>query len=131
MPNHRESRKILGSERPARTLWVMHTSPKVALVTGAGSGIGRAVAQAMLDAGYAVVLVGRRAEALEETARDSGAPADRVLVAPADITDAAAVRALFARVREHFGRLDVLFNNAGGNTPAVPFEDLPVELRVG
>ena len=105
----------------------MHLPPKVALVTGAGSGIGRAVAQAMLGAGYAVVLVGRRAEMLEETARDSGAPADRVFVAPADITDPVAVRALFAQVRDRFARLDVLFNNAGVNTPAVPFEDLPIE----
>ncbi|MDP3069603.1 MAG: SDR family oxidoreductase [Opitutaceae bacterium] len=106
---------------------MMHPSPKVALVTGAGSGIGRAVARALLGAGYAVVLVGRRAEALETTAQEAGAAADRVLVAPADITDPAAVRAVFARVRERFGRLDVLFNNAGVNAPAMPFEDLPIE----
>jgi NAD(P)-dependent dehydrogenase (short-subunit alcohol dehydrogenase family) len=105
----------------------MPTPPKIALVTGAGSGIGRAVALALLKAGHAVVLVGRRAEALEATARDTGAPADRVLVAPADITDPAAVRAVFARVRERFGRLDVLFNNAGVNVPAGPFEELSIE----
>ncbi len=107
----------------------MHTLPKIALVTGAGSGIGRAVAQAMLGAGYAVVLVGRRAEALEETARGCAValPAERVLVAPTDITDPVAVRAVFERVRERFGRLDVLFNNAGVNTPAVPFEDLSID----
>ncbi len=103
------------------------TPPKIALVTGAGSGIGRAVATAMLGAGYAVVLVGRRGEALTETASLAGAPADRVLAVPADITDEAAVRGVFARVRERFGRLDVLFNNAGINTPAVPFEDLAAE----
>ncbi len=105
----------------------MNSPLKIALVTGAGSGIGRAVAQAMLGAGYAVTLVGRRAEALVETARDSGAPADRMLVAPTDITDPAAVRAVFERVRERFGRLDVLFNNAGVNAPGVPFEELPLE----
>ncbi|MBL9202836.1 MAG: SDR family oxidoreductase [Opitutaceae bacterium] len=106
----------------------MQTSPKVVLVTGAGSGIGRAVAQAMLGAGYAVVLVGRRAEALEETARaGNAAEAARALVAPADITNPAAVRAVFDLVRERFGRIDVLFNNAGVNAPAMPFEDLPVE----
>ena len=120
-------KKFLGSAPLTRTLAAMQTPPKVALVTGAGSGIGRAVALAMLQAGYAVVLVGRRADALEETARESTAPADRVLVAPADITDPVAVRALCARVRERFGRLDVLFNNAGVNTPAVPFEDLTIE----
>lgn len=81
----------------------------------------------MLGAGYAVVLVGRRAEALEGTAKEAGVPADRILIAPADITDPVAVRAVFARVRERFGRLDVLFNNAGVNAPAMPFEDLPVE----
>ena len=105
----------------------MQTAPKVALVTGAGSGIGRAVATAMLGAGYTVVLVGRRAEPLEETARNSATPADRVLVAPADITNPAAVHAVFEQVRERFGRLDVLFNNAGVNAPAMPFEDLPIE----
>ena len=119
--------KILGSAPQSRTLGPMETSPKAALVTGAGSGIGRAVAQGMLAAGYAVVLTGRRVEALEETARGCAAPATRALIAPADITDPAAVRALFARARETFGRLDVLFNNAGVNAPAVPFEELPVE----
>ena len=81
-------------------------------ITGGASGIGRAVAQAMLGAGYAVTLVGRRAEALDETARVSGAPAERVLAAPTDITDPVAVRAVFERVRVRFGRLDVLVLNA-------------------
>ena len=105
----------------------MHTPPKIALVTGAGSGIGRASALGLLAAGYAVVLVGRRVELLESTARESGAAASRFLVIPADVTDPVAVRALFGRIREVFGRLDLLFNNAGINVPAVPFEELPLE----
>jgi NAD(P)-dependent dehydrogenase (short-subunit alcohol dehydrogenase family) len=98
---------------------------KIALVTGAGSGIGRAVALGLLGAGWSVVFTGRRRESLDETARLSGAPALRVLVVPADVTDPAAVKALFARTREKFGRLDLLFNNAGVSAPAVPLEDLP------
>ena len=105
----------------------MHTPPKIALVTGAGSGIGRASALGLLAAGYAVVLVGRRVELLESTARESGAAASRFLVIPVDVTDPVAVRALFGRIREVFGRLDLLFNNAGINVPAVPFEELPLE----
>ena len=106
----------------------MHTpEPKIVLVTGAGSGIGRATAQGLLAAGYSVVLAGRRAEALEETMRAAGAHASAVLAVATDITDPAAVRALFARTKEKFGRLDVLFNNAGVNAPGVPFEDLPIE----
>ncbi len=100
-------------------------SAKIALVTGAGSGIGRAVAQGLLQAGWSVVLAGRRAEALAETSR--GAPAERVLAVAADVTSADSVRDLFARVREKFGRLDLLFNNAGIGAPAMPFEDLPLE----
>ena len=105
----------------------MHTPPRIALVTGAGSGIGRASALGLLAAGYAVALVGRRVELLESTARESGAAASRFLVFPADVTDPVAVRALFGRIREVFGRLDLLFNNAGINVPAVPFEELPLE----
>jgi NAD(P)-dependent dehydrogenase (short-subunit alcohol dehydrogenase family) len=82
---------------------------------------------ALLRAGYAVVLAGRRRDALEETARDSGAPAERCVVVPTDITDPAAVKALFARACDAFGRLDLLFNNAGINVPAVPFDELTVE----
>jgi NAD(P)-dependent dehydrogenase (short-subunit alcohol dehydrogenase family) len=100
-------------------------SRKIALVTGAGSGIGRACALEMLKAGYAVVLAGRRAEPLEATATESGAPAGQCLVVPTDITNEAAVRNLFARTREVFGRLDVLFNNAGINAPGVPLDELP------
>ena len=99
---------------------------KVAIVTGAGSGIGRAAALALLKEGYRVALAGRRREALERTAADSGA-GDRALAVPTDVTDPAAVRALFARTREAFGRLDVLFNNAGTSAPAVPLEDLGYE----
>src|SRR5688572_18495498 len=99
---------------------------KIALVTGAGSGIGRAAAQGLLAAGWTVVLAGRRRDALEVTARESGAPAGRGLIVPADVTDPAAVRELFGEIRKNFGRLDLLFNNAGISTPAVPLEDLPL-----
>jgi NAD(P)-dependent dehydrogenase (short-subunit alcohol dehydrogenase family) len=105
----------------------MKTPGKIALVTGAGSGIGRACAQGLLAAGYAVVVAGRRTEALAETIAESAAPADRALAVPTDVTDAASVKALFARIRETFGRLDVLFNNAGIGAPAVPMEELRVE----
>jgi NAD(P)-dependent dehydrogenase (short-subunit alcohol dehydrogenase family) len=99
---------------------------KVALVTGAGSGIGRATALALLEEGYALVLAGRRRAALEDTAAAAG-PGARVLVVPADVTDPASVRALFEKTREAFGRLDVLFNNAGTNVPAVSIEDVTPE----
>ena len=99
---------------------------KIAVVTGAGSGIGRATAQALLAAGHAVVLAGRRREALELTARESDAPADRVLVVATDVTDPAAVQNLFAQTRATFGRVDLLFNNAGIGAPAVPLENLSV-----
>lgn len=105
----------------------MSTPWRIALVTGAGSGIGRACAQGLLAAGYAVVLAGRRADALEETIVEAGAPDARVLAVPADVTDAASVRNLFERTREKFGRLDVLFNNAGINVPHLPLEELAVE----
>jgi NAD(P)-dependent dehydrogenase (short-subunit alcohol dehydrogenase family) len=94
---------------------------KVALVTGAGSGIGRATAQAFLRAGYDVALAGRRADALAATADGAG---ERALVVPTDVGRPEAVRALFDRVVERFVRLDVLFNNAGSGAPPVPLEDL-------
>ena len=98
---------------------------KVALVTGAGTGIGKAVALALTRDGYAVTLAGRRKELLEETAKEAGnAP---TLVVPTDVSDPAAIRALFAKSKEAFGRLDVLFNNAGIGAPAVPMEELPYE----
>jgi NAD(P)-dependent dehydrogenase (short-subunit alcohol dehydrogenase family) len=100
---------------------------KVALVTGAGSGIGRAVAIGLLADGYAVVLGGRRLEPLEQTARESGADPARTLAVPTDIGDPASVAALFEATRARFGRLDLLFNNAGISAPAAPLEDLAVE----
>ena len=103
----------------------MSTSPRIAVVTGAGSGIGRAVAIALLAEGYHVALAGRRAEALAETEALAGA-GDRALAVRTDVTQPAAVDALFARVRETWGRLDLLFNNAGASAGA-PFEDLSYE----
>lgn len=98
---------------------------KVAVVTGAGSGIGRAVALGLLDAGYAVALAGRRVAELEETA--GLAKAGKPLVVPTDVSDQAAVETLFQTVGKQFGRLDLLFNNAGRGAPAVPIDELPVE----
>jgi NAD(P)-dependent dehydrogenase (short-subunit alcohol dehydrogenase family) len=97
---------------------------KVALVTGAGSGIGRAVAVTLGSAGYRVVLTGRRKEPLEQTARAIGATA---LVVESDVTESRSVALLFSKIRDSFGRLDLLFNNAGTNAAAVPFEDLSTE----
>jgi len=99
---------------------------RVAIVTGAGTGIGKSAALALLKDGYNVALVGRRKEMLDQTASESGAK-DRVLVCPADITKPENVNAVFAKVKDQWGRLDVLFNNAGMGAPAVPMEDLPVE----
>jgi NAD(P)-dependent dehydrogenase (short-subunit alcohol dehydrogenase family) len=96
---------------------------KVALVTGAGTGIGKAAALALLEDGYRVALVGRRKELLDQTAADSGAP-ERTRVLPADVTRPENVKAVFARVKEDWRRLDVLFNNAGTGAPAIPLEDL-------
>ena len=104
---------------------------KIAVVTGAGSGVGRACALGLIGAGYDVVLAGRRAEALDETAHLAGADATRAHAIPADVTDPASVTALFGAVAERFGRLDVLFNNAGGNAPGVAFEDLTFEQWSG
>ncbi len=105
----------------------MGTHNKVAVVTGAGTGIGKAAALALLKDGYRVALAGRRAELLEQTAKDAGAAQHNALVAPTDVSDPAAVKALFAKTREAFGRIDVLFNNAGLNAPGIPFEDLTYE----
>jgi len=105
----------------------MATTGKAAIVTGAGSGIGRSVALAFLKDGYRVALAGRRSDALEETAKLSGA-GERALVVPTDVTDAKAIAALFAATKEKFGRLDVLFNNAGIGTPGkILLEDLTLE----
>jgi NAD(P)-dependent dehydrogenase (short-subunit alcohol dehydrogenase family) len=105
----------------------MTVNGKIAMVTGAGSGIGRATALALLREGYAVVLVGRRRDALERTAAEAGPDGPRALVAPADVSDPESVRALFDATRAAFGRLDLLFNNAGTGAPAVPLEDLTFE----
>ncbi|MFO0842043.1 MAG: SDR family oxidoreductase [Gemmataceae bacterium] len=105
----------------------MPVNNKVAMVTGAGSGIGRAAALALLREGYSVVLAGRRLEALQQTAALAGSDNDRALPAAADVADPASVRELFARAKQAFGRLDVLFNNAGAGAPAAPLEDLSWE----
>ena len=97
------------------------------MVTGAGSGIGRAVALALHNAGFAVVLAGRRVAALEETAAMAAAPGAEMLSIATDVTQPAQVKALFDRARERFGRVDLLFNNAGANAPAAPVEDLTYE----
>jgi NAD(P)-dependent dehydrogenase (short-subunit alcohol dehydrogenase family) len=105
----------------------MASSDKVAIVTGAGSGIGKAVALALLQEKYSVVLAGRRKERLEATALEGKAAGSRTLVVPTDVGDPASVKALFAKTKEAFGRLDVLFNNAGTGAPPVPLEDLTYE----
>ncbi len=97
---------------------------KVAVITGAGSGIGKAVALALAKADYAVALAGRRPAALEEVAREAGPDA---LPVPTDVTDSASVNALFSRTAERFGRVDLLFNNAGTGAPPAPLEDLSFE----
>jgi len=100
---------------------------RIALVTGAGSGIGRAVSLAFQSAGYSVVLAGRRASTLEQTAALAQPSGGLVLAVPTDISDPGQVHGLFARVKEAFGRLDVLFNNAGISAPGIPMEDLSYE----
>ena len=105
----------------------MSTSQKVALVTGAGTGVGRAAALALMQAGYAAVLAGRRREPLEAVANEGKAKGAQPLVVPTDVRDPASIRALFAKTKETFGRLDVLFNNAGIGAPPVPFEELSTE----
>ncbi|HTJ63373.1 MAG TPA: SDR family oxidoreductase [Alphaproteobacteria bacterium] len=102
----------------------MSTQGKIAIVTGAGSGIGRAVSLALLDAGYSVALAGRRADQLEQTAAEH---ASRTLIVPTDVTDPSSIDALFAKAKEKFGRLDLLFNNAGTGLPAGLLEDLSFE----
>ena len=102
----------------------MSSENRVAMVTGAGSGVGRAATLALLREGYRVALAGRRREKLDQTVSEAEEARPRALVVPTDVTDPAAVGALFDRTREAFGRLDVLFNNAGVGLPPVPIEDL-------
>ena len=97
---------------------------KIAMITGAGSGVGRAVAQALAAQDWQLALVGRKQDTLEETAKSLKGTH---LIAPADVGDPAAVKGVFARIKDRFGRLDMLFNNAGMGTPAIPIEDLSFE----
>jgi NAD(P)-dependent dehydrogenase (short-subunit alcohol dehydrogenase family) len=100
---------------------------KIAIVTGAGTGVGRAAALALMKAGYVVALAGRRADKLQEVAAEGAATQGRSLAVETDIADPASIKALFAKVKEAHGRLDLLFNNAGIGAPAMPLEDLPLE----
>jgi NADP-dependent 3-hydroxy acid dehydrogenase YdfG len=104
----------------------MATPNKVAIVTGAGSGVGKAATLALLKAGYSVALAGRRKDMLEQVAKESGA-GSRALAVQTDVTDPQSVKALFAKAKAAFGRVDVLFNNAGVSAPGIPLEDLTFE----
>ena len=106
-------------------------SGKIAVVTGAGSGIGRASALALLNNGYKVALAGRRKDALDETAKLAGNNTPNALAVPTDVTKKDDIVALFAKVKATWGRLDLVFNNAGGGAPPVPLEELPYETWLG
>ena len=105
----------------------MSSHNKVAIITGAGSGVGKATALAFLKDGYRVVLAGRRAEPLSDVIKEAGATAANALAVPTNVADQASVQALFAVTVKAFGRVDVLFNNAGVNAPGIPLEDLTLE----
>ena len=105
----------------------MTSNGKVAIVTGGGSGIGRHSALALVNDGYSVAIGGRRISALEETIAEAGDAGDRMLAVVTDVTDAGSIRNLFAQTKDKFGRLDVLFNNAGIGSPRMPMEDIPLE----
>ncbi|MCX2889652.1 SDR family NAD(P)-dependent oxidoreductase [Pseudomonas sp. DCB_BI] len=105
----------------------MTQNKKIALVTGAGSGIGRAVALALLDDGFSLVLAGRRAEPLQAVVAQALAAGGEALAVPTDVRDEQSVAQLFATIEEVHGRLDVIFNNAGINAPAMPVDELPLE----
>lgn len=102
-------------------------SPRIAIVTGAGSGIGRAVSLALVADGWSVVLAGRRADKLDETRALIGTEAPLVLTVPTDVTDDASVTRLFAMTQQTFGRLDLLFNNAGMGMPAIEMDEITTE----
>ena len=105
----------------------MISTSKVALVTGAGTGIGLKTALRLLEENYSVVLAGRRYELLEKTKREAGDSGSRTLVVPTDVGSPESVRKLFTKIRETFGRLDLLFNNAGIGAPAIPLEEISYE----
>jgi NAD(P)-dependent dehydrogenase (short-subunit alcohol dehydrogenase family) len=105
----------------------MSTQNRVAVVTGAGTGVGKAVALALLKNGYSVALAGRRKEMLEQAVKEAGPNGKNTLVVPTDVGKPDQVNALFAQVKQKYGRLDTLFNNAGGNAPGVPFDELPFD----
>lgn len=105
----------------------MNASRKIALVTGAGSGVGRLSAIALLEDGWTVVLAGRRAEPLQALAAEASARGQHAVPVPTDVTDPASVQALLDTIEQEFGRLDLLFNNAGVNAPAVPMDELPLD----
>ncbi|WP_312377347.1 SDR family oxidoreductase [Pseudomonas oryzihabitans] len=103
------------------------STPRIALVTGAGSGIGKAVALALLDAGFTVVLAGRRSEPLQALVDQAQGRGQQALAIPTDVRDPASVERLFVQIERELGRLDLLFNNAGVNAPAVPVDELPLD----
>jgi len=105
----------------------LNASRKIALVTGAGSGVGRLTALALLDDGWTVVLAGRRAEPLQTLAAEAAERGQHAVAMPTDVTDPASVQALFDNIEREFGRVDMVFNNAGVNAPAVPMDELPLD----
>ena len=106
---------------------MMNSSNKVAIITGGGTGIGKQSAFALLREGYSVTLAGRRKELLETALKEAGSPESHVLIVPTDVSDPKSVKALFAKTKDHFGRIDLLFNNAGTGAPPIPLEDLTYE----